>query len=65
MIHDITIGNDEEYTRYELLVSLSVPQQWRLHDRKEHTYTWSMTMEEMNKYLRSIGVKSEEVPIIN
>lgn len=56
---------DEQGARFELLPSKAVAQCWNLHDREENTYLWSMTLEEVNEYLRAIGVRPEDVRIMN
>ena len=55
---------EEQRTRYELVPTRSTGL-WSIHDKKEHSYTWGMTMDEALHYLRQQGVNPNDVTILN
>ena len=38
---------------------------WSVHDKKEYSYTWGMTMDEALHYLSQQGVNPNDVTILN
>ena len=55
---------EEQRTRYELVPTRTTGL-WSVHDKKEHSYTWGMTMDEALHYLRQQGVNPNDVTILN
>lgn len=55
---------EEQRTRYELVPTRTTGL-WSVHDKKECTYTWGMTMDEATHYLRQQGVNPNDVTILN
>lgn len=55
---------EEQRTRYELVPTRTTGL-WSVHDKKEHSYTWGMTMDEATHYLRQQGVNPTDVTILN
>ena len=55
---------EEQRTRYELVPTRTTGL-WSVHDKKEHSYTWGMTMDEALHYLRQQGVNPTDVTILN
>ena len=55
---------EEQRTRYELVPTRTTGL-WSVHDKKECTYTWGMTMDEATHYLRQQGINIKDVPVCN
>ena len=55
---------EEQRTRYELVPTRTTGL-WSVHDKKECTYTWGMTMDEATHYLHRQGINIKEVPVCN
>ena len=55
---------EEQRTRYELVPTRTTGL-WSVHDKKEHSYTWGMTMDEALHNLRQQGVNPNDVTILN
>ena len=55
---------EEQRTRYDLVPTRTTGL-WSVHDKKEHSYTWGMTMDEATHYLRQQGVNPTDVTILN
>ena len=54
---------EEQRTRYELVPTRTGL--WSVHDKKEHSYTWGMTLDEATHYLRRQGIDIKEVTVCN
>ena len=54
---------EEQRTRYELVPTRTGL--WSVHDKKEHSYTWGMTLDEALQFLKRRGIDINNVPICN
>ena len=54
---------EEQQHRYELVTNRSGL--WSIHDKKEHSYTLGMTLDEALQFLKLHGIDINNVPICN
>ena len=54
---------EEQRTRYELVPTRTGL--WSVHDKKECTYTWGMTLDEATHYLHRQGINIKDIQIYN